>query len=100
MPLTSYSFIFIFLPIAVLLNLTTKGKYKYTILALLNIVFIGYLGIKHLILITISMLTYYYAARSIQNQGNRKYRKLTFWIVIIFNVSLLIFFKVSCGRIT
>lgn len=93
MPLTSYSFLFIFLPIAVLLNLVTKGKHKYLLLAILNFIFIGYLGIKHLILITISMLTYYYGALLVADRNNHKYRKYIFWSVIVFNVILLVFFK-------
>lgn len=93
MPLTSYSFLFIFLPIAVLLNLVTKGKHKYILLAMLNFIFIGYLGIKHLILITISMLTYYYGALLVADRDNHKYRKSIFWSVIVFNVIILVFFK-------
>ncbi|AZK44656.1 MBOAT family protein [Erysipelothrix piscisicarius] len=89
MPLTSYTFLFIFLPLAVLINLATHGKYKTSLLAILNLIFISYLGLVPLLIIIISMLTYFYAASILHKNPN----KVLFITTISVNILVLVFFK-------
>lgn len=89
MPLTSYTFLFVFLPLAILINLATHGKHKTSLLAVLNLFFISYLGLGPLLIIILSMLSYFYAASYLY----KKPHKQVFIATVSLNILVLVFFK-------
>ncbi|MDE8339479.1 MBOAT family protein [Erysipelothrix rhusiopathiae] len=89
MPLTSYTFLFVFLPLAILINLATHGKHKTSLLAVLNLFFISYLGLGPLLIIILSMLSYFYVASYLY----KKPHKQVFIATVSLNILVLVFFK-------
>ena len=97
----SYSFIFIFLPITLLLyyfvNFSGYKKHQYKLLILLiaSFFFYGYWNPKYLILISISILFNFFIGKEINNNKNYKLKKIILFLGVTFNLLLLIYFKYS-----
>ena len=97
----SYSFIFIFLPITLLLYYFAnfkgfkKHQYKLLILLIASFFFYGYWNPKYLLLISISILFNFLIGKKINNVNNVKSKKIALFLGIFFNLLLLIYFKYS-----
>ncbi len=96
----SYSYILIFIPCVIIVFYNIKlhisdGLSKIWLI-LSSLFFYGYWNPKYLPLILISISVNYNIGRMLQGKNkNGNYRKTTLWVGILFNLSLLGFFKYS-----
>lgn len=89
MPITSYHFLFILFPIALVLYHMVQPIYKKYIILLANLYFIFYLGIIPTLIIIFSGFVYYFAGLLL----GKKHCKWILFSAILINVFILIFFK-------
>lgn len=90
----TYGFIFIFLPIVVVLYyLLAKINYKYSKIEMItaSLLFYEFYNIKYIPLILVSILFNYYMSNFMVH--SKKYKKYLLIIVLIFNIGTLIYFK-------
>lgn len=92
----SYSFIFLFLPLALAgcFGLGRTGKFKpaAAFLLFMNLVFAGFGGIYHLVVLLASILVNYVLAGQIRDAQREKRKRI--WILgILFNLGTLFVFK-------
>lgn len=88
----SYEFIFLFLPVTLIIFFALSGsKARATWLVLASIFFYGYWDFRYVPLLVVSITTNFLIGRKIFNSATRK----KFWLIagIIFNLSLLFYFK-------
>lgn len=96
---SSYEFVFLFLPITLIiyfsLSKMKNTKYQHIFLVLASLYFYGYFNCSYLILIISSIVLNYLIAIGMvkHNSNNKIIKKLLFVVGIIFNVGLLGFFK-------
>jgi len=91
---SSLTFLFIFLPIILLIYYISKDKYKNYILLIFSLIFYSWGEPKYIILMLLSIFFNYYFAIFIDKFNNKKnLRKTIFIISIIFNIGLLFGFK-------
>ena len=88
MELSSYLFIFIFLPISFFLSLFIPIKYKKYYLLFISLIFVFLLSWKAFLVLTILTLINYLISKKLK-------KKFYLVLVIILNVLLLIVFKYS-----
>lgn len=95
MPVTSYHFIFLLLPITLIIFHISKMKFKKGILLIANIIFLFYLGLIPLLIIILSGFIYYLGARMIQKFESKFY----FILPIVLNILVMIFFKYNSNLV-
>ena len=88
---SSLTFIFIFLPLTLIIYFISKDKYKNNILLLVSLIFYSWGEPKYVFLILLSIIVNYYLAIFIDK--SKKYSRLFFIIALIFNIELLFIFK-------
>lgn len=88
---SSLTFLFIFLPLVLILYFLVKDKYKNYILLAASLLFYSWGEPKYILLMVISIIANYFFARWLDKSSCHK----KFWmtIAIIFNIGLLLFFK-------
>lgn len=91
---SSLEFIFIFLPILLIIYYITPNKYRNYVLLFGSIIFY-FIGVKdhqaYMLLLAISVIINYFIGRLIGN--NKKYSKIMLIFGIIYNLSFLFVFK-------
>lgn len=88
---SSMTFIYVFLPIVLLLYLVTKKELHNPILLVASIVFYAWGEPKYLTIMLFTILINYFGALLIEKKPNNK--KLTLIITILANLGFLIYFK-------
>lgn len=94
---SSYSFIFVFLPITVFLYYMV-GKFnnfflQKMILLIASLVFYSWTNVRYALLIISSILVNYFIAKQIKKDRSCRINKTFFVIGILFNILLLFYFK-------
>lgn len=94
MVFSSLVFIFIFLPVTLILYYLSSDKFKNTTLLFVSLLFYAWGEPKYVFLMIGSIITNYIFGIKITSNNNRENK---FWLIIsvIFNISLLIIFKYS-----
>ena len=90
---TTPIFLFMFLPLTLLLYFIAKDKYKNAILFLASLIFYSWGGAKYLILILILILINYFSGILIDKNENKKRKKIIFITTILINLGTLGYFK-------
>ena len=94
---STYTFIFAFLPIVLLvyfgMSKFVSRKIQHIFLILASLVFYGYTNPWYVLLIMTSIVINYAAAIKIENAEKNNIRKLAFIIGVLFNVLLLGYYK-------
>lgn len=94
MVFSSLAFIFIFLPIVLLVYYISPHKYKNIILLAFSIIFYTLGEPRYIFLIIISMIINYISSILIyKNRQNNEKRKLILFTIILFNIAIMVFFK-------
>ncbi|MBQ6887396.1 MAG: MBOAT family protein [Lachnospiraceae bacterium] len=97
MTFNSYIFILLFLPLALLgyFGINRTGKYKYGLLWLIGVScwFYGAFSIKFLLLFAASICINQFGVCRINEMIHGIRRKLTFWVLLVFNIGLLLYYK-------
>ncbi len=88
---SSMTFIFIFLPIVLLLYLTSKKELHNPILLIASIIFYAWGEPKYLAIMLFTILINYFGAIAIDKCS--KYKKLLLYTTILANLGFLIYFK-------
>ena len=90
MVFSSLSFLFLFLPILLVIYFIAKGKYKNYILLFFSLIFYSWGEPKYVFLMIISILLNYFFALRIEKENNKK---IVLIISIFTNLGLLFYFK-------
>ena len=97
MPLSSLIFIFVFLPVFLLLYTILRGStWRNTVLLLMSLVFFGWADLAHLPLLLLVLLFNYVLGRLIGYQvekANQTAARLFMWIAVAANMLVLVFYK-------
>ncbi len=88
---SSMSFLFMFLPIVLLLYLVTKKELHNLILLIASVVFYAWGEPKYLAIMLLTIIINYFGALAIEKY--KKYRKTALVLTILLNLSFLIYFK-------
>jgi len=89
---SSLTFIFIFLPIILIIYYLSKDKYKNYILLIFSLLFYSWGEPKYIILMILSIIFNYFFAILI-NKSEKNIKKLILIGSVIFNIGLLFIFK-------
>ena len=92
MVFSSFSFIFAFLPMVLILYYLVNDKYKNIVLCVASFIFYAWGEPKNIILMLISVLFNYYLAIEIEKSVGKK-KKVIFIIDIVLNLTMIGFFK-------
>ena len=92
MSFSSIIFIFIFLPISVILYYLIPVKYRHKYLLIISLLFYLASGIRNLIILISLILFNFYATKKM-DKLNHKNRKLMLWFIIVVNVFLIFYYK-------
>lgn len=90
---SSTIFLFIFLPVLLLVYYISNNKLKNSCLFIASLIFYAWGDPRYLILLLISIIINYAAGIIIEEQTNKKIKILAFVITLLFNAGLLIYFK-------
>lgn len=94
MVFSSLTFIFLFLPITLILYFLIKDKYRNHILLIVSLLFYSWGEPKYIILMLLSLIVNYYIAIYIDKyKKNKSLSKILLIISLIFNIGLLFIFK-------
>lgn len=97
MSLSSLSFIFIFLPVFLLLYyLLPRGLWRNALLAAVSLIFFAWTDFDHLPILILSVLINYFLALLIGSQIENKKKNSTrpfMWLAVALNLSMLFLFK-------
>lgn len=89
----SMIFLWVFLPLSLILYFFIKDKYKNLLLVLLSIVFYAWGEPTYILLLLISVLINYIMAILIDRAEESGKRKIFFILAIIFNIAILVYYK-------
>ena len=89
----STTFIWIFLPILLILHYIVKDKYKNILLVIASLIFYAWGEPLYVILLIGSILINYILGIILDKSKNQKNRKILFVISLILNIGLLCYFK-------
>ena len=92
MAFSSIIFIFLFLPLSVIIYYLLPEKYRHKYLLVISLLFYLTTGIQNL-LILISLIIFNFYATKKMDKLVRKERKTFLWFIIIINVFLLFYYK-------
>ena len=91
---TTPVFLFIFLPITLIIYFISKDKYKNVILFIASMVFYSWGGLKYLILVTILIIVNYVSGLLIEKyKDKKKKKKIIFISTLLIDLGVLFFFK-------
>jgi alginate O-acetyltransferase complex protein AlgI len=90
---TGYDFLFIFLPVALLLYSLCPAPARTGALTVISYAFYAFWDYRFCSLLLASTLSGYYAARSIYSSKDNRPRKTILVVAILFNLGLLGYFK-------
>ena len=90
---TSITFLFLFLPIVVTVNLLIKNKYSNLWLLLCSLFFYVWGEPYYFWVIFISIIVNFYLTKLMYNIKLEKSKKIIFTILLVFNFSILIYYK-------
>lgn len=94
MVFSSLAFIFVFLPIVLLVYYISPHKYKNIILLIFSIIFYTLGEPRYILLIIISMIiNYILSILMYNNKKNKDKKNLLLFTTILLNISVMIFFK-------
>lgn len=97
MTFNSYIFILLFLPLALVgyFGINRTGKYKYGMLWLIGMScwFYGAFSIKYLLLFAVSICLNQFGVCRMKEMVHGTRRKLVFWLLLAFNIGLLLYYK-------
>ena len=93
MVFSSLTFLFIFLPIVLLLYFIVNDKYKNYILLFFSLLFYSWGEPKYVLLMIVSIVVNYVFAKFIDKTNKKIKRKSLLIVSILFNVGLLFYFK-------
>ena len=94
MVFSSLAFIFVFLPILLLVYFISPYKYKNIILLTFSIIFYALGEPRYILLIIISMIINYILSILIyNNKENKDKKKLLLFTTILLNIAVMVFFK-------
>lgn len=93
---SSVFFLFVFLPVTLLLYYLVPWKFKNTLLLLVSLVFYAWGEPVYVFLMLFSILFNFLGGLqidSLKKEGNQKMLKISFWFTIVVNLVMLGFFK-------
>ena len=90
---SSLTFLFIFLPIMLIIYYLSKDKFKNYILLFFSLIFYSWGEPKYIVLMILSIIFNYYFAIFIDKVKKKQNKKIILFCSIIFNIGLLFFFK-------
>ena len=90
---SSLTFLFIFLPIMLIIYYISKDKFKNYILLFFSLIFYSWGEPKYIVLMILSIIFNYYFAIFIDKVKKKQNKKIILFFSIIFNIGLLFFFK-------
>lgn len=94
MVFSSMTFLWVFLPVLLIVYFLAKDKYKNFVLLLFSLVFYAWGEPKYIVLMLCSILINYIAGLLIdKNKNKKKIKTLLFIVTILINVGLLGYFK-------
>ena len=94
MVFSSLAFIFVFLPIVLLVYYTSPYKYKNIILLIFSIIFYTLGEPRYIFLIILSMIVNYILSILIyKNRYNIEKKRLILFTITLINIAILVFFK-------
>lgn len=94
MVFSSLAFIFVFLPIVLLVYYISPYKYKNIILLIFSIIFYTLGEPRYIFLIILSMIVNYILSILIyKNRYNIEKKRLILFTIILINIAILVFFK-------
>ena len=94
MVFSSLAFIFVFLPIVLLVYYISPYKYKNIILLIFSIIFYTLGEPRYIFLIILSMIVNYILSILIyKNRCNIEKKRLILFTIILINITVLVFFK-------
>lgn len=94
MVFSSLAFIFVFLPIVLLVYYLSPYKYKNIILLIFSIIFYTLGEPRYIFLIILSMIVNYILSILIyKNRYNIEKKRLILFTIILINIAILVFFK-------
>ena len=88
---SSTTFVFMFLPIVLLLYLISKKELHNPILLIASIIFYAWGEPKYLAIMLLTIITNYYGAIFVEKAD--KYKKLILGLTILINLGFLVYFK-------
>ena len=88
---SSTTFVFMFLPIVLLLYLISKKELHNPILLIASIIFYAWGEPKYLAIMLLTIITNYYGAIFVEKSD--KYKKLILGLTILINLGFLVYFK-------
>lgn len=93
----SYIFIFVFLPITLLLyfgfNKIKKYEIAKLVLVIASLYFYAYFNVKYLFIIVASILINYLFNRIFRKLKNKNFRKILLIIGVAFNIGMIFYYK-------
>ncbi len=93
MVFSSLVFLFIFLPITLLLYYLIEVKYRNALLLLASIVFFAWGGVSYTVILFISIITNYFVGLLIDKYLNTKRARYLLALGVIVNIGILVVFK-------
>lgn len=87
---SSLTFLFVFLPLTLLLYYLFPSKYRNHLLLLLSLIFFAWGGVSNTILFVFSILINFIVAQKINSSS---FRKMWLTIGLCFNITILVIFK-------
>lgn len=93
MVFSSLTFLYIFLPIVLILNYIVRKEFRNTLLLIASLIFYAWGGVSYTILLVISVLLNYYIGKLISKSINDKLSRVYLTIGIVINLGFLGVFK-------
>jgi len=93
MVFSSLTFLYIFLPIVLILNYVVRKEFRNTLLLIASLIFYSWGGVSYTILLVLSVLLNFYTGKLISKTINDKLSRVYLTIGIIINLGFLGVFK-------
>jgi len=90
---SSIPFLYYFLPITLLMYFIAPKKFRNTVLLLASLIFYAWGGVRYVLLMVVSILIGYISGLLIEKAKTGKTRKFLMIVSVVFELSLLIYFK-------
>lgn len=90
---SSISFLYIFLPLVILLYFSVKKEFRNFILLFASIIFYGMSNVKYLVLLFLVILINYFGSLLVNKAKKNFAQKLILFTTVLLNLSVLIYFK-------
>ena len=93
MVFSSLIFVFVFLPISIILYNLIDDKLKNLLLLSISLLFYAWGEPKYILLMIISIIFNYYIGEKISKENNKKKKKTIFIIGLVLNIGIIFYFK-------